>query len=208
MSLSFLFVLFYKSSKRQTQQLQSRLCEDSSHRVQQKSNSRFSLFLAIASPLKPPRKFSLFYPLTDVKGLCQYIESSGESLELGEKVVDMYHCEREVKRSPISLASALELVQNKMKKQHDQDSERETKFAHFRSERSESYANLQAKAKQELLGDELEQRALLRLNVLSNLMPTLMQQIDSQDLTSTPDLVKHGYRIVDEMIAQSGLNDI
>lgn len=139
-----------------------------------------------------------------------------ESQELAEEIVTRYNLERQERLNPMSLASVLKLVQEDMKKELNQDDSKTDKFAQMRSERKESFAQAQEEARQELLRDELEQRALLRVKLLSRLMPTLMQQAldhfkesrGSEKLISISDLIKDGYEVVDEMISQSGLDDI
>lgn len=70
--------------------------------------------------------------------------------------------------------------------------------------------------KQELLKDKLKQRVLLRLSIFSRLMPALMEQAVNhfkesrgrEKLTSISDLIKYGYEVIDEIVVQSGLDDI
>jgi hypothetical protein len=74
MSLSFLFVLFYKSSERQTQQLQPRFRKASNHR-----RRRPEIF---PKPPETASKYFFYFPLTDVKGLCNTQESQDKESEL------------------------------------------------------------------------------------------------------------------------------
>lgn len=153
---------------------------------------------------------------TELQGVVTSEAISVDNREIGERVVIKFHQERDIKNSKISLASALELVREDMKKELNPDGDRLDKFAQLRSEREQSFAQLQQEAKEELLRDALEQRALLRVTLLSKVLPVLLkrnlEQFDKyenpEDLISVPKLVETGYIYVDEMIAQSGLDDI
>jgi hypothetical protein len=140
-----------------------------------------------------------------------------ENLELALKIIARYNLERQEEINLISLASAIELVQEDMEKELNQDGNNNTdKVAQLREQREAQNARLEAEAEKEWLDSKLKERALLRMNLLSNLMPTLMQQnVDnylsyggSKGLTPTSDVIKSGYQIVDEMISQSRLDDI
>lgn len=140
--------------------------------------------------------------------------------EIAERVIAKFHCEREIKNNPISLSSAIELVQNEIgeerKKEQTQYEKGLDRIAQLREQREAQIARLQAENEKEWLDSALRERARLRLELLSRIMPTLMQQNfdnfttsgGTQGLTLAADVIKAGYRIVDEMIAQSGLDDI
>ncbi len=140
--------------------------------------------------------------------------------EIAERVIAKFHCEREIKKSPISLASALELVQNEIgeerKKEQTQYEKGLDRITQLREQREEQIARLQTESEKERLDSALRERARLRLELLSRIMPSLMQQNfenftnsgGAHGLTPAADVIKAGYKIVDEMIVQSGLDDI
>lgn len=141
---------------------------------------------------------------TELQGVVTSEAIAVDDREIGEKIVAKFHYERDIKKSKISLASALELVREDMKKQQDQDGKGVDRIA-----------RLQAESEKDSLDFALRERALLRLGLLSEIMPVLIEQNlanfskygDSDDLLSKKAVVQSGFEYVDEMIAQSGLDD-
>lgn len=98
--------------------------------------------------------------------------------EIADRLIKKFHYERDMKNNKISLASALELVQKeseeKQKEELEQYEPMETKLAQLQKQREAQEARLEAEAEKEWLDSKLKERALLRVNLLSEIMPTLM----------------------------------